>query len=94
MKFGVFDHLDDAGVPLGELYAGRLKLAEAYERAGFHAYHLAEHHGTPLGCAASPGLFLAAMAQRTTRLRFGPMVYLLPFYHPLRLIEESACSMS
>ena len=88
MKFGVFDHLDDAGVPLGELYAGRLKLAEAYERAGFHAYHLAEHHGTPLGCAASPGLFLAAMAQRTTRLRFGPMVYLLPFYHPLRLIEE------
>jgi alkanesulfonate monooxygenase SsuD/methylene tetrahydromethanopterin reductase-like flavin-dependent oxidoreductase (luciferase family) len=88
VKFGVFDHLDDAGVPLGELYAGRLKLAEAYERAGFHAYHLAEHHGTPLGCAASPGLFLAAMAQRTTRLRFGPMVYLLPFYHPLRLIEE------
>jgi len=88
MKFGVFDHLDDAGVPHGELFAGRLKLAEAYDRAGFHAYHLAEHHGTPLGCAASPGLFLAALAQRTTRLRFGPMVYLLPFYHPLRLIEE------
>ena len=88
MKFGVFDHLDDAGIPLGELYAGRLKLAEANDRAGFHAYHLAEHHGTPLGCAASPGLFLAALAQRTSRLRFGPMVYLLPFYHPLRLIEE------
>ncbi len=27
-------------------------------------------------------------AQRTSRLRFGPLVYLLPFYHPLRLIEE------
>jgi alkanesulfonate monooxygenase SsuD/methylene tetrahydromethanopterin reductase-like flavin-dependent oxidoreductase (luciferase family) len=88
MKFGIFDHMDDAGVPLGELYAGRLRLAEAYDRSGFHAYHLAEHHGTPIGCAASPGLFLAALAQRTTRLRFGPMVYLLPFYHPLRLIEE------
>jgi alkanesulfonate monooxygenase SsuD/methylene tetrahydromethanopterin reductase-like flavin-dependent oxidoreductase (luciferase family) len=88
MKFGIFDHLDDAGVPHGELYAGRLKLAEAYDRAGFHAYHLAEHHGTPIGCAASPGLFLAALAQRTERLRFGPLVYLLPFYHPLRLIEE------
>ena len=88
MKFGVFDHMDDAGVPLGELFAGRLRLAEAYDRAGFHAYHLAEHHGTPIGCAASPGLFLAALAQRTTKLRFGPMVYLLPFYHPLRLIEE------
>src|SRR6185436_17936637 len=35
-----------------------------------------------------PGLFLAQVAQRTTQLRFGPLVYLLPFYHPLRLIEE------
>ena len=88
MKFGVFDHLDDAGVPHGELYAGRLRLAEAYDRGGFYAYHLAEHHGTPIGTAASPGLFLAALGQRTTRLRFGPLVYLLPFYHPLRLTEE------
>ena len=88
VKFGVFDHMDDAGVPHGELFAGRLRLAEAYDRSGFHGYHLAEHHGTPIGCAASPGIFLAALAQRTTRLRFGPLVYLLPFYHPLRLIEE------
>jgi alkanesulfonate monooxygenase SsuD/methylene tetrahydromethanopterin reductase-like flavin-dependent oxidoreductase (luciferase family) len=88
MKFGIFDHMDDAGVPHGELFASRLKLAEAYDRAGFHAYHLAEHHGTPIGCAPSPGLFLAALAQRTSQLRFGPLVYLLPFYHPLRLIEE------
>ena len=28
------------------------------------------------------------MTQRTKTLRFGPLVYLLPFYHPLRLIEE------
>ena len=88
MKFGVFDHMDDAGVPHGELFAGRLRLAEAYDRLGFLGYHLAEHHGTPIGCAASPGIFLAALAQRTEKLRFGPLVYLLPFYHPLRLIEE------
>ena len=88
MKFGVFDHMDDAGVPQGQLYADRLRLVEAYDRAGLYGYHLAEHHATPLGLAASPSLFLAAMAQRTTRLRFGPMVYLLPFHHPLRLIEE------
>ena len=88
MKFGVFDHMDDAGIPHGELFAGRLRLAEAYDRSGFYGYHLAEHHGTPIGCAASPGIFLAALAQRTEKLRFGPLVYLLPFYHPLRLIEE------
>ncbi|MGA8497591.1 MAG: LLM class flavin-dependent oxidoreductase [Xanthobacteraceae bacterium] len=88
MKFGIFDHMDDAGIPHGELFAGRLRLAEAYDRFGFYGYHLAEHHGTPIGCAASPGIFLAALAQRTEKLRFGPLVYLLPFYHPLRLIEE------
>ena len=88
MKFGVFDHMDHAGTPLGQLYHDRLQLLEAYDRAGLHGYHLAEHHSTPLGCAASPGLFLSAAAQRTRTLRFGPLVYLLPFYHPLRLIEE------
>jgi len=88
MKFGVFDHMDDAGGPLDKLYADRLDLIEAYDRSGIHGYHLAEHHSTPLGCAASPGLILAALTQRTKTLRFGPLVYLLPFYHPLRLIEE------
>jgi alkanesulfonate monooxygenase SsuD/methylene tetrahydromethanopterin reductase-like flavin-dependent oxidoreductase (luciferase family) len=73
---------------VAQLYADRLRLVEAYDRAGIYGYHLAEHHATPLGCATAPGLFLAALAQRTTHLRFGPMVYLLPFHHPLRLIEE------
>src|SRR3954469_1872950 len=88
MKFGVLDHLDDSGEPLEQLYENRLRLAEAYERAGIHAYHVAEHHATPLGLAPSPGIYLSAVAQRTKTLLFGPMVYLLPFYHPLRLIEE------
>ncbi len=88
MRFGIFDHLDDSGVPLNRHFEDRLKLIEAYDRAGFYGYHLAEHHNTPLGYAPSPSVFLAAVAQRTTALRFGPMVYLLPLYHPLRLIDE------
>ena len=90
MRFGVFDHLDDSGLPLTRHFEERLKLIEAYDRAGFYGYHLAEHHNTPLGYAPSPGIFLSAVAQRTERLRFGPMVYLLPLYHPLRLAEEIA----
>lgn len=88
MDFGIFDHLDRNDLPLNEFYEARLKLIEAYEHAGFYAYHLAEHHSTPIGLAPSPSVFLAAIAQRTTRLRFGPMVYALPLHHPLRLIEE------
>src|SRR3954465_1604172 len=88
MLYGVFDHLDRGTLPLNEFYAARLALIEAYERAGFYAYHLAEHHSTPIGMAPSPNLFLSAVAQRTRRLRFGPLVYALPLHHPLRLIEE------
>src|SRR5438045_2473418 len=88
MKFGIFEHMDDSGIPVGRHFENRLSLIEAYDRYGFYAYHLAEHHGTPLGLAPSPGLFLAAVAQRTKRLRFGPLVYSLPLYHPIRLIEE------
>jgi alkanesulfonate monooxygenase SsuD/methylene tetrahydromethanopterin reductase-like flavin-dependent oxidoreductase (luciferase family) len=88
MEFGIFDHVDRSGRPLADFYEQRLKLVEAYDRAGFYGYHVAEHHATPLGLAASPSVYLAAVAQRTQRLKFGPLVYTLPLYHPLRLIEE------
>jgi alkanesulfonate monooxygenase SsuD/methylene tetrahydromethanopterin reductase-like flavin-dependent oxidoreductase (luciferase family) len=88
MEFGVFDHLDRNDLPLNEFYEARLKLIEAYDRAGFYAYHVAEHHSTPIGMAPSPSVFLSAAAQRTKRLRLGPLVYALPVHHPLRLIEE------
>ena len=88
MDFGIFDHVDRNDLPLSEYYEARLKIVEAYDRAGFYSYHVAEHHATPLGMAPSPSVFLAAVAERTKRLRFGPMVYALPLYHPLRMIEE------
>ncbi len=88
MKFGIFDHMDRSGGDLHRQFDDRLKLIELYERAGFHAYHIAEHHATPLGMAPSPSVFLAAVAQRTKTLRFGPLVYTVNLYHPLRLIDE------
>jgi alkanesulfonate monooxygenase SsuD/methylene tetrahydromethanopterin reductase-like flavin-dependent oxidoreductase (luciferase family) len=88
VKFGIFDHLDRRDEPLAKFYDDRLKLAKAVEKAGFYSFHIAEHHATPLGMAPSPNLVLAAMARETKTLRFGPMVYLLPLYHPVRLIEE------
>ena len=90
LEFGVFDHLDDNGIPLADLFETRLKLTEQYDRAGFRSYHVAEHHSTPLGMAPSPSVFLSAVAQRTKRLRFGPLLLVTPMYHPLRVAEEVA----
>ena len=88
VAFGLFDWVDRRQGPLGQLYEERLRLLEAADAAGFAGYHLAEHHATPLGMAPSPSVFLAAAAQRTRRIRLGPLVYLLPLYSPLRLIGE------
>ena len=90
LKFGVFDHIEPVpGLRLDQIYRERLIQIERLERAGFHAYHLAEHHTPAIhSLAPSQNVFLAAVAERTTRLRFGPCVYVLPLHHPLRLIEE------
>lgn len=88
LEFGVFDHLDRNDLPLRDYYEQRLKVIEAFDRHGFYAYHVAEHHFTPLGMAPSPSVFLSAIGQRTTRLRFGTFVYALPAHHPLRVLEE------
>jgi alkanesulfonate monooxygenase SsuD/methylene tetrahydromethanopterin reductase-like flavin-dependent oxidoreductase (luciferase family) len=88
IAFGFFDHVERRDEPLDRLYEGRLQLLEMADAAGFYCYHVAEHHATPLGMAPSPGIFLSAVAQRTRRIHFGPLVYLLPLYSPLRLIEE------
>src|ERR1700759_3526122 len=83
MQLGVFDHMDRGQAPLDRFFEERLKLVEAYDQAGFYGYHVAEHHATPLGVAPAPGIWLAAVAQRTQRLRFGPLAYLL-----IKLLEE------
>src|SRR5919202_1710705 len=88
MEFGVFDWIDRDPLLLADTYEQRLQVIAAADALGFWCYHVAEHHQTPLGMAPSPGLFLAAAAQRTRRIRLGPLVYLLPLYEPLRLIEE------
>jgi alkanesulfonate monooxygenase SsuD/methylene tetrahydromethanopterin reductase-like flavin-dependent oxidoreductase (luciferase family) len=88
LEFGVFDHLDRNHLPLSEFYEERLKVIEAFDLSGFYAYHVAEHHFTPLGMAPSPSVFLSAIGQRTRRLRFGTFVYALPVHHPLRVFEE------
>ena len=90
LAFGIFDHIEPVpGLTLEQIYRERLRLLEQYDAAGFHAYHLAEHH-TPAvhSLAPSQNVFLAAASQRTQRLRLAPCIYVLPLHHPLRLIEE------
>jgi alkanesulfonate monooxygenase SsuD/methylene tetrahydromethanopterin reductase-like flavin-dependent oxidoreductase (luciferase family) len=89
ISFGIFDHLERRDdVPLDQAYDERIRLIARAEELDFWGYHLAEHHQEPLSTSPSQSVFLAAAARDTRTIRLGALVYLLPLYHPLRLIEE------
>ena len=89
MLFAAFDHNDATGMPAARQLDQRLELVAAYERLGYYAYQLAEHHGTPLGIA-TPHLMLAAASRLTSSIRLGTLISILPLVPPLRTVEEAA----
>ena len=88
LRFGIFDWIEWRDGQASEIFEERLQMLEYADQHGFYSYQVAEHHLTPLSVAPSPGIFLSAACQRTKNIRLGPLVYLLPFYHPLRLLHE------
>jgi alkanesulfonate monooxygenase SsuD/methylene tetrahydromethanopterin reductase-like flavin-dependent oxidoreductase (luciferase family) len=88
MKIGLFDHIEHGERPLAQLFDERLAFIQECDKAGFYCLHLAEHHQTPLNMVPVPGVFLGAVARMTKHVKMGPLVYLLPLYSPLRMIDE------
>src|SRR4029077_7729265 len=80
MKIGLFDHVEHGQRPLATLFDERLAFAKAADDAGIYCLHVAEHHATPLNMVPVPSVYLGAVARATTRMRLGPLVYLLPLY--------------
>ena len=62
------------------------------DQGGFDAFWLAEHHFGANGRDNLPNPFLVAadLGSRTTRLRLGTAVVVLPLWHPLRVAENIA----
>src|SRR4051812_8769581 len=89
LEFGLFDWVDAVpGLPISEVYDARLRILAEADQGGFTVYHLAEHHGTPLGRAPAPAGFLAGAAREPPRIRLAPTTFIVPLYAPLRLVEE------
>jgi len=90
LHFGIFDSFDLNHASVAELLDDRLRFAAEAERLGISHYHVTEHHGTPLSVCPSPNIFTAALTQRTSSMRIGALVNVLPAYDPFRLAEEIA----
>jgi alkanesulfonate monooxygenase SsuD/methylene tetrahydromethanopterin reductase-like flavin-dependent oxidoreductase (luciferase family) len=95
IKPWLFEFLPELGGPSTEpdprdvtkLFARYLDLWVHDEALGFEGIFFSEHH-FGRSYSASPNLLIAAIAQRTKRLRLGVMGVVLPYYHPARVVEE------
>jgi alkanesulfonate monooxygenase SsuD/methylene tetrahydromethanopterin reductase-like flavin-dependent oxidoreductase (luciferase family) len=72
-----------------EMFDDSLKIWERMEEQGFEGVFFSEHHFGH-SYSPSPNLLIAAIAQRTTRMRLGTMGMVLPFLTPWRIAEEIA----
>ncbi|MBI4258376.1 MAG: LLM class flavin-dependent oxidoreductase [Thaumarchaeota archaeon] len=68
-----------------------LEQVEQADKLGLDYYFVAEHHGRgEFNSTPSPNCFISAASQRTRRIRLGPLVLVVPLYHPVRILEEVA----
>ena len=73
-----------------EIYARGLELAQAAETLGYRNVWLAEHHFSTYGYLSRPLQLATYIAAKTTRLRVGTAVVVVPLHHPLVIAEELA----
>lgn len=92
MEFGMFHEFQRLpGASDASAFADSFAQVDAAERMGLDAMWLAELHFNPeRSVLASPLILAAAIAARTSRMKIGTAVQVLPLCHPLRLAEEVA----
>jgi len=91
MDFGLFFLMQrDERWSEQAVYASSLEQMLAAESLGYHSVWIAEHHFNDYGLCPAPPVLAAYLAARTTTLRLGMGVSLLPLHHPVDLAEQLA----
>ena len=93
MQFGLFGGAKSAGEgqagdSLG--YAKYIDYVLHAEALGFHSVFVVEHHFTGVGQLSASLAFLSYLAGRTSRIRLGTAVVVLPWHNPALLAEQVA----
>jgi alkanesulfonate monooxygenase SsuD/methylene tetrahydromethanopterin reductase-like flavin-dependent oxidoreductase (luciferase family) len=92
MQFAHFSHIwAKPGLTPHQRYEQLWRELQLCDELDFDYGFCVEHHFCPQeSWISSPSLYAVAAGARTRRLRLGPMGYIVPLYHPLRLAEEIA----
>jgi len=92
MKFAHFSHVwCKPGMTPHQRYEELWAELRLCDELGYDYSFCVEHHFRPdESWISSPSLYAVGAGARTKRMRIGPMGYIVPLYHPLRLAEEIA----
>ncbi|MGD0075647.1 MAG: LLM class flavin-dependent oxidoreductase [Candidatus Binataceae bacterium] len=93
MKFGLmydFRNPEPWRRPFPELYRATLDQIVRVDDLGYDNVWLTEHHFVDDGYNPSVLTTAAAIAARTSRVRIGTFVLLMPFHDPVRVAEDCA----
>jgi alkanesulfonate monooxygenase SsuD/methylene tetrahydromethanopterin reductase-like flavin-dependent oxidoreductase (luciferase family) len=94
MRFGLFGsaqaNSNDLPAETGQGFRDYLDYNVEAEAFGFHSSFLVEHHFTGWNQVSATLMLQACLAMRTTRLRLGSAVMVLPWHNPVLLAEQAA----
>jgi len=93
MRFGLFGGArTDAGEQASDsrIYTDYIDYICEAEQLGFHSVFLVEHHFTGFGQVSATLGFLTYLAAKTTTLRLGTAVLVVPWHNPALLAEQAA----
>src|SRR4051812_50163672 len=88
--FSVNDHYPRLPRTVPQLYNQVMHACELAERLGYDTFFCAEHHFHEYGVVPDPAVMLAALAQRTKRIRLGTAISILTFHDPRHIAESYA----
>ena len=86
---GLLNYFDDVPEAV-DRYESLIREVQLAEELGFKYHFMIEHQSTHFGQIQSPLVYLSALAQRTSTIRFAQMVLNTNFHHPLRFAMDTA----
>jgi alkanesulfonate monooxygenase SsuD/methylene tetrahydromethanopterin reductase-like flavin-dependent oxidoreductase (luciferase family) len=94
MRFGLLcsaqADTNELGPETGQGFRDYLDYAVDGEALGFHSSFLVEHHFSGWNQVSATLTLQTALAMRTSTLRLGTAVMVLPWHHPVLLAEQAA----
>ncbi len=93
MNFGLFGGARtkrSVGIEDSQGYGTFIEYVQEAERLGFHQMFMVEHHFTGQGQVSASMTLLAYLAAKTSKIRLGTAVVVLPWHNPVLIAEQAA----